>query len=193
MTAERPGAEPENRHSEASVPQRACLEARHAASLTFPNYLILSRSATTCSGPSGATRSNAAGSHIILVFGSINVDLSVPVPYLPHPGETVLGGEYALLPGGKGANQALAACRAGSEAMLAGAVGSDSFATVALGLLRHNGVDLRLVRIVERPSGCAAIMVSSEGENAIAVAPGANASVHAGQVPDERLDRNTIL
>ncbi len=60
---------------------------------------------------------------MILVFGSINVDLIVPVPRLPAPGETVLGDDYALLPGGKGANQALAARRAGSKVMLAGAVG----------------------------------------------------------------------
>lgn len=62
---------------------------------------------------------------MIFIFGSINVDLTVPVPYLPQPGETVRGGDYALLPGGKGANQALAARRAGSEVMLVGAVGED--------------------------------------------------------------------
>ena len=63
---------------------------------------------------------------MILIFGSINVDLIVPVPNLPQPGETVLGGDYALLPGGKGANQALAARRAGCEVVLAGAVGPDA-------------------------------------------------------------------
>ena len=60
---------------------------------------------------------------MILVFGSINVDLIIPVPHLPEPGETVLGGDYALLPGGKGGNQALAARRGGAAVMLAGAVG----------------------------------------------------------------------
>ena len=83
---------------------------------------------------------------MIVVFGSINVDLIVPVPHLPQPGETVLGGEYALLPGGKGANQALAARRAGAEVVLAGAVGADSFAEIALDLLRRESVDTRLVR-----------------------------------------------
>src|SRR5262252_3830094 len=119
---------------------------------------------------------------MILVFGSINVDLIVPVPRLPQPGETVLGGDYALLPGGKGANQALAARRAGAEVVLVGSVGSDPFAGIALNLLRAAGVDTRLVRVVEQPTGCAAIMVSSEGENAIAVAPGANASAQSDHV-----------
>jgi ribokinase len=130
---------------------------------------------------------------MILTFGSINVDLIVPVQNLPQPGETVLGTDYSLLPGGKGANQALAARRAGSEVLLAGAVGSDQFAGVALNLLRRAGVDVHLVRVVELPTGCAAIMVSDTGENAIAVAPGANASVHANQIPDEFLDAKTVL
>jgi ribokinase len=130
---------------------------------------------------------------MILVFGSINVDLIVPVPHLPHPGETVLGGDYSILPGGKGANQALAARRAGAEVMLAGAVGTDTFADVALVTMRREGVDTRLVRTVEQPTGCAAIMVSTGGENAIAVASGANVSVCADQVPEELLGPDTIL
>ena len=130
---------------------------------------------------------------MIVVFGSINVDLIVPVPRLPRAGETVLGGDYAVLPGGKGANQALAARRAGAKVVLAGAVGADSFAGIALDLLRGDGVDTRLVRVVEQPTGCAAIMVSSEGENTIAVAPGANASARSDQVPDELLSTGTTL
>jgi ribokinase len=130
---------------------------------------------------------------MILVFGSINVDLIVPVPYLPQPGETALGGRYALLPGGKGANQALAARRAGAEVILAGAVGRDAFAEVALDLLQQGGVDIRLVRRVEEPTGCAAIMVASTGENAIAVSPGANAAIRSDWVPDELLDASTTL
>jgi ribokinase len=130
---------------------------------------------------------------MILVFGSINVDLIVPVPHLPHPGETVLGGDYSILPGGKGANQALAARRANAGVMLAGAVGTDTFADIALGQLRREGVDTRLVNIVEQPTGCAAIMVSTGGENAIAVAPGANVGVCADQVPEELLGPDTIL
>ena len=125
---------------------------------------------------------------MILVFGSINADLIVPVPRLPRPGETVLGGDYAMLPGGKGANQALAARRAGAAVVLAGAVGADAFADIALDLLRREGVDTRLVQVVDQPTGCAAIMVSKEGENLIAVASGANMSVRSGQVADELLE-----
>jgi ribokinase len=130
---------------------------------------------------------------MILVFGSINVDVIVPVPRLPGAGETVLGGDYALLPGGKGANQALAARRAGAEVMLAGAVGRDGFAAVALELLRRDGVDFGLVREVDRPTGCAAIMVGEGGENLIAVASGANEAVIAGYVPDDLLGPGTTL
>src|SRR6266851_4586025 len=134
---------------------------------------------------------------MILVFGSINVDLIVPVPHLPGPGETVLGGDYALLPGGKGANQALAARRAGAAVMLAGAVGNDSFAALALENLRRDGVDLALVRHVERPTGVAAIMVAADGEhrgeNLIAVASGANRDASVASVPDAVLGPGTIV
>lgn len=130
---------------------------------------------------------------MILVFGSINVDLAVPVAHLPAPGETVLGGDYTLSPGGKGANQALAARRAGAEVALAGAVGTDRFADIALAGLRAAGTNLDLVRTVAAPTGCAAIMVSATGENAIAVASGANALAQAGQVPDPALGAGTLL
>ncbi len=130
---------------------------------------------------------------MVLVFGSINVDVIVPVPHLPHPGETVLGGDYAVLPGGKGANQAMAARRAGAKVLLAGAVGNDAFAATALDPLRQAGIDTRLVRAVEQPTGCAAIMVAANGENVIAVASGANAAVRADQVPDAVLGPGTIL
>jgi len=134
---------------------------------------------------------------VILVFGSINIDVLVPVPHLPLPGETVLGGDYALLPGGKGANQALAACRAGAAVTMAGAVGNDAFADLALALLRRDGVDLTLVRQVEQPTGCALIMVRAEGtgrgENLIAVASGANRAAAAAAVPDTLLGPATTL
>ena len=130
---------------------------------------------------------------MILVFGSINVDVIVPVPQLPKPGETVLGGDYALFPGGKGANQAVAARRAGAEVAMAGAVGRDGFAAAALDPLRRAAIDTRLVRTVDRPTGCAAIMVSDAGENMIAVASGANRGVRCDFVPDERLGPATLL
>ncbi|MBV8888673.1 MAG: ribokinase [Alphaproteobacteria bacterium] len=130
---------------------------------------------------------------MILVFGSINVDVIVPVPRWPGPGETVLGGDYLLHPGGKGANQALAARCAGSSVMMAGAVGADGFAETALAGLRREGVDLALVRTVARPTGCAAIIVDAAGENRIAVAPGANGCVAAAQVPDASLGPDITL
>jgi ribokinase len=130
---------------------------------------------------------------MILVFGSINIDLLVPVQELPRPGETMLGGDYRLLPGGKGANQALAARRAGAAVTMAGAVGNDAFADTALELLQRDGVDLGLVRRVARPTGCAAIMVGGAGENLIAVAPGANAEAKSAAVPDEMLGPGTIV
>ncbi len=128
---------------------------------------------------------------MILVFGSINVDVIVPVPHLPQPGETVLGGDYAVLPGGKGANQAMAAC--GAEVAMAGAVGRDGFAETALDPLRRAGIDARLVRRVDQPTGCAAIMVGENGENIIAVASGANAAVRSDQVPEAMLGPETLL
>ena len=130
---------------------------------------------------------------MVLVFGSINIDLVVPVPRWPAPGETVLGGEYRLLPGGKGANQALAARRAGAETALAGAVGEDAFAETALGGLRAAGVDLCRVSRVAQPTGCAAILVTPEGENRILVSPGANAAAEAAAVPDAALGPGITL
>ena len=130
---------------------------------------------------------------MILVFGSINIDLLVPVPHLPAPGETVLGGDYAIAPGGKGANQALAARRAGAEVIMAGAVGRDAFADIALSLLRRDGVDVSLVATSERPTGCAAITVDPAGENLIAVASCANLGAAAAQVPDRLLGPRTVL
>ena len=77
---------------------------------------------------------------MIVVFGSINVDVVVPVPHLPARGETVLGGDYVIAPGGKGANQALAARRAGAAVTMIGAVGRDPFAEIGLSLLRRDGL-----------------------------------------------------
>src|SRR5215469_3401275 len=130
---------------------------------------------------------------MILTFGSINADLIVPVPILPRSGETMLGGSYELLGGGKGANQALAARRAAAKVMLVGAVGHDSFAAVALGSLRGEGIDTRLVRRLKLPTGCAMIMVSAAGESMIALAPGANTGARSEWISDELLDARPLL
>ncbi len=114
---------------------------------------------------------------MIRAFGSINLDLIGGVERLPRPGETVSGGPFATAPGGKGANQALAARRAGAAVQMIGAVGKDAFAEPALWLLRAGGVDLSELREVEGATGVALILVDAAGENVIAVMPGANASV----------------
>jgi len=114
----------------------------------------------------------------MIVFGSINVDLIFRVPSLPREGETVLTDSFATIPGGKGANQAVAAARALSQeaepVILAGCIGNDSFAELALSELKSAGVDLRTVKRVHRPTGCAAITVDHAGRNQITVASGAN-------------------
>lgn len=125
---------------------------------------------------------------MLMVFGSINMDISVPVPQLPQPGETLLGGAAAYSPGGKGANQAHAAQRFGVPTMLVGAVGDDAFADTALDNLRLAGSDLRRVRhLAGTATGLACINVTPQGENAIVVAPGANAQVRARWVADDEL------
>ncbi len=114
---------------------------------------------------------------MIVVIGSINLDLIANVERLPLAGETVPGSSFATAPGGKGANQALAGRRAGSRVRMVGAVGRDSFAGEALALLQTGGVDLSCVAHCETVTGNALIMVDGFGENMIAVVPGANAAV----------------
>jgi len=111
----------------------------------------------------------------IAVIGSVNLDIVAKVARLPKPGETVTGAELAKYPGGKGANQALAAKRLGSDVSLIARVGDDAAADEALALLREGGVDLEQCRAVEGvATGTALIAVSPSGENHIVVAPGAN-------------------
>ena len=114
---------------------------------------------------------------MIVVVGSINLDLIATVQRLPAPGETVPGDGFSTAPGGKGANQALAARRAGAEVRMAGAVGNDAFAGEALALLREGGVDLSRVRAAQTATGIAVILVEASGENVIAVVPGGNGTV----------------
>jgi len=130
---------------------------------------------------------------MIVVFGSINLDIVFPLPSLPQPGETVLGQTYSLIPGGKGANQALAAARDGATVRLAGTVGRDSFADLALAALRAGGVDLSMLIHSDLPTGCAAVCVAASGENLIAVAGGANGQASATIVPDAALGPETTL
>lgn len=103
------------------------------------------------------------------------MDLVVRVDELPRPGETRLGGAFFTAAGGKGANQAVAAARLGASVRLVGCVGADSYGEQLLGLAAADGVDVAALRVVDGPSGVALILVDSRGQNAIAVAPGANA------------------
>jgi ribokinase len=114
---------------------------------------------------------------MIFVVGSINLDLIGRVGRLPAPGETVSGSDFSTAPGGKGANQALAARRAGAEVRMVGAVGSDAFAGEATALLSAGGVDLTRVKRAETATGVALILVGDDAENVIAVIPGANGTV----------------
>lgn len=113
----------------------------------------------------------------VVVVGSINVDQVVTVERLPLPGETLIGTSIALLPGGKGANQAVAAARMGASVTMVGAVGRDPGGAAATVLLERAGVNLDNVRAVDGPTGLALITVASDGENTIVVIPGANSSV----------------
>lgn len=113
----------------------------------------------------------------ICVVGGINMDLVVQVPHIPRPGETVHGGEVARFPGGKGANQAVAASRLGASVAIVGQVGADAFGDELVQTLEAAGVESSGVRrAADRATGVAMISVASDGQNAIVVAPGANAN-----------------
>lgn len=132
---------------------------------------------------------------MILVFGSINIDLVARVASIPRPGETVLSEGYETLFGGKGANQAVAAarvCPAGTVVMV-GRVGNDAFGTSCIANLDANGVGTGgIERDRTLPTGCAFITVDGRGENAITVASGANTAVEAGGIETFDLGADTI-
>jgi ribokinase len=119
----------------------------------------------------------------IVVVGSINLDLVARCEQLPRAGETVSGSDFFRVPGGKGANQAVACARLGAEVTLIGAVGSDAFADEALVGLREAGVALS-VRETEAPTGVALILVDRTGETEIVVVPGANSTLDEVELPD---------
>ncbi|WP_371597506.1 ribokinase [Streptomyces sp. NBC_00564] len=123
----------------------------------------------------------------IAVLGSTNMDLVAYVAKAPQRGETVTGREFRTIPGGKGANQAVAAVHAGADVSLIGAVGYDAFGGQLRSTLEHSGVNTDHLRTTEGPSGTAHIVVDDEGGNAIVVIPGANATVSALAPGDEGL------
>ncbi|ATG52993.1 ribokinase [Brachybacterium vulturis] len=123
---------------------------------------------------------------MIAVVGSINVDLSAQVARHPRPGETLHGRGGRMTPGGKGANQAVAAAKLGGSVQMIGAIGTDAQAEVGLSGLRAAGVGLDGVREVEGPTGLAIVTVAEDGENTIVVIGGANDAVDAAQVKASR-------
>jgi ribokinase len=124
----------------------------------------------------------APASPRIVVVGSVNLDLVVRIEELPRPGETVTGATFERVPGGKGANQAVACARLGADVTLIASVGDDPFADEALATLREEGVALAL-GTGPAPTGVALIQVDARGETTIAVAPGANAALGAITLP----------
>ena len=130
----------------------------------------------------------------LTVLGSLNMDISVTVPRLPAPGATVLGGAAVFAPGGKGANQAVAAARLGGTVQMVGCTGDDDFGRSLRAALRAEGVGgdgLRIVRGV--PTGLAMITVDETGENIITVAPGANREVAAAEIAAVRESAADVL
>jgi len=130
---------------------------------------------------------------MIHVLGSINIDYSVSLSQLPAPGETLTGHNLVLTPGGKGANQALAACRAGATVKMTGAIGTDSVADAAVSLLKEGGVDLSGVTAIPGPTGCAFVFVDEKSENQIVIIAGANGAVSTAHARAMKIDQDSVL
>ena len=121
----------------------------------------------------------------ILVVGSLNADLVVRVPRFPQPGETISGEDLKIIPGGKGANQAVAAARQGASVTMLGRVGSDSFGPELIDNLKRNQVDSTLVQVdPDSATGTAIIVVDANGQNNIILSPGGNGKVSSLDVKD---------
>ena len=119
----------------------------------------------------------------VVVVGSLNMDLVVRIPEIPRPGETLLGGVFKTFPGGKGANQAVAAARLGAHVTMIGCVGGDAFGQEMRNTLIGEGIDTTYVLVhPESATGVALIQVDAKGQNSIAVASGANFQLTAADV-----------
>jgi ribokinase len=134
---------------------------------------------------------------MIVIFGSINMDLVARVQRIARPGETVLSRRADSFFGGKGANQAVAAARVSHggrmRVAMAGPVGNDPFGMACLKNLEENGVDVGAIRVTDEPTGCAFITVDEAGENAITVASGANMALRSADLPDSLLSKAAVL
>jgi len=123
----------------------------------------------------------------IVVLGSTNTDMVIKAARIPAPGETILGGDFLMNPGGKGANQAVAAARLGGEVTFVAKVGDDLFGREAKTLFANEGINVKhIFTDAEKPSGVALIMVSAKGENSIAVASGANGTLSPTDIENAR-------
>jgi ribokinase len=129
---------------------------------------------------------------MIVVFGSLNFDFLFTMDHLPTAGETALARRFQGAPGGKGANQAVAAARDGADVQMVGCVGRDVFGETLISSLQDAGV-MCLVGRADVPTGCASVCVDGRGENAIAVAPGANLALRADAVPEHLLTPNSTV
>lgn len=131
---------------------------------------------------------------MIIVFGSLNIDMVMRLEKMPLPGDTALCPRYQMVAGGKGANQAVAAAKAGASVKLFGTVGGDEFGRIVLDALKGSSVDLVGVLVSqESPTGCATVCVDAQGENMIIVASGANLDARESEIPDFLLTEGTTL
>jgi len=128
----------------------------------------------------------------IIVIGSSNTDMVVKSKKLPAPGETILGGTFMMNPGGKGANQAVAAARLDGNVTFIAKTGNDLFGEQSIHIFKNEGIDTRfIIRDKKNPSGIALISVDENGENAIVVAPGSNAALSAYDIDDAAYDADS--
>ena len=124
----------------------------------------------------------------IIVIGSSNTDMVIKTEKIPMPGETILGGTFLMNPGGKGANQAVAASRLGGKVTFIAKIGDDLFGNQTTGILKKEGIDTSyIVKDSELPSGIALITVDEEGENSIVVAPGSNHNLMVQDIDNDIL------
>lgn len=132
---------------------------------------------------------------MIVVFGSLTIDLNVVVPHLPTPGETVLSPTYEWMPGGKGANQAISAARSGAKVAMVGMVGDDGFGTRVINNMKKESIWASGVgRSNDMPTGCATVFIDEKsGENQIVIAAGANMQTSADQLPSEILGPDNVV
>ena len=129
----------------------------------------------------------------VLVIGSLNADLVVKSPRFPQPGETISGDDLQIIPGGKGANQAVAAARQGVQTAMVGRVGSDSFGPFLVDNLNSNHVDTSHVLKTDSATGTAIIVVDANGQNSIVLSPGANGMVTPADVDSASFSNSGLL